>query len=60
MPLANTSKKSQWTKVLLKEMQKQSEAQDALITINDIQGNAAFGKVAKEMVKSCRSRRKSS
>ena len=58
MPLANTSKKSQWTKVLLKEMQKQSEAQDALITINDIQGNAAFEKVAKEMVKLCR--RKSS
>ena len=44
--------------MLLKEIQKQSEAQDALITINDIQGNAAFEKVAKEMVKLCR--RKSS
>lgn len=45
-------------KALLKEIQKQSKVKGALITITDIQGNAAFEKVAKEMVKSCR--RKSS
>ena len=45
-------------KALLNEIQKQSKVKGSLITITDIQGNAAFEKVAKEMVKSCR--RKSS
>ena len=60
MSHTNSSDQSLWMKVLLKEIQKQSKVQGTLITITDIQGNAAFEKVAKEMVKSCRSRRKSS
>ena len=60
MSRAKSSDKSPWMKALLKEIQKQSKVQGALITITDIQGNAAFEKVAKEMVKSCRSRKKSS
>lgn len=47
-------------KALLKEIQKQSKVTGTLITITDMQGNVAFEKVAKEMVKSCRRRRKSS
>lgn len=60
MPRVKSSDKNPWTKALLKEIQKQSKVTGTLITITDIQGNAAFEKVAKEMVKSCRSRRKSS
>ena len=60
MSRTNSSDQSPWTKALLKEIQKQSKVQSTLITITDIQGNAAFEKVAKEMVKSCRSRKKSS
>ena len=45
-------------KALLNEIQKKSKVKGALITITDIHVNAAFEKVAKEMVKSCR--RKSS
>lgn len=58
MSRAKSSDQSPWTKALLKEIQKQSKVSGTLITIKDIQGNAAFEKVAKEMVKSCR--RKSS
>ena len=60
MSRAKSSDQSPWTKALLKEIQKQSKVPGALITITDIQGNAAFEKVANEMVKSCRSRKKSS
>lgn len=60
MSHTNSSDKSPWTKALLKEIQKQSKVTGALITITDMQGNTAFEKVAKEMVKLCRSRRKSS